>query len=180
MPRQIVLEPVDPTPALMDKLQQSGLIIRLCPGAHELPAKPGETLGASIYESDPGFGPHKLITVTVNRPGLPGFGTHPDNEEFLMIGSPAARPLFLVIAWDRREELDRKALSGALSAADFVALRVRWNDPETSFFVMLKDTVHGECAAAGVAAAPSFYVTESRDLPLDRFDLHGVELVVGE
>lgn len=60
----------------------------------------------------------------------------------------------------------------------FLALRDRYNDPWVSFFVMLKHTPHGEAVAPGPGKPPSFYVTESRDLPTERFDLGEYSLTV--
>ena len=154
------------TPKLMAHLEELGLIIRLRPGGHDLAAQPGETLGESIYESADRYGPHKLIAVTVNRAEFAAFGTHPDNEEFLLIGNPDSQPLYLAVALCLRPEFEARFTTGRLTAADFVMIECRYNDPEASFFLMLAGVHHGE-AIVSVAGkpAPSFYVTESRDLP---------------
>jgi hypothetical protein len=49
-----------------------------------------------------------------------------------------------------------------------------------SFLVMLKHTPHSEATSPGPGRPPSFYVTESRDLPTDCFDLGGYALAVRE
>ena len=89
--------PVPMTGELMADLERRGLIIRLRPGGHDLAAEPGETLGESIYETADRYGPHKLIAVTVNRAEFAAFGTHPGNEEFLLLGNPDSQPMYL--AW---------------------------------------------------------------------------------
>ena len=160
----ITLHPVDMTPEIMQMLEDKGFIIRLWPGRPPLPAAPGHTANATIYASDPQYGPHKLIAVTINSTRVAGFGAHDDNEEFLLIGDPAAKPLYLVVALCLEDELKRKIAARQVSAADFVALRVRLNDPEVGFFTMLKGVPHGEACAAGPGMAPSFFVTEPRDL----------------
>lgn len=172
------LKPVTPTIALMKRLEKKGLIIRLAPGRHELKPVPGQSMDQTIYASEPQWGPHKVISVTSNRQDFPRFGTHPDNEEFLMVGDPRTRPLFLVIAWCKKEALQQKIQAGRLKATDFVALKIRFNDPQLSFFVMLKDTPHGEAAAGGKGKPPTFYVTESKDLPLDITNFEQYELSV--
>ena len=174
---ELALEPAPMTPELMADLERRGLIIRLRPGAHDLAARPGETLGESIYESAGRYGPHKLIAVTVNRAEFAAFGTHPDNEEFLLLGNPDSQPLYLAVALCLREEFEDKVKSGRLTAADLVMIECRYNDPEVSFFVMRAGVPHGEAVmpAAG-KPAPSFYVTESRDLPLDLLDLRKYRL----
>ena len=173
----LAIEPVPMTAELMADLERRGLIIRLRPGGHDLAAQPGETLGESIYETAERYGPHKLIAVTVNRAEFAAFGTHPDNEEFLLIGNPDSQPMYLAVALCMREEFEHKVKTGRLTAADLVMIECRYNDPETSFFVMLAGVPHGEAIVpAPGKPAPSFYVTESRDLPLDTLDLRKYRL----
>ena len=68
------------------------------PRGHDRAAQPGETLGESIYETADRYGPHKLIAVTVNHAEFAAFGTHPDNEEFPLIGNPDSQPICLAVA----------------------------------------------------------------------------------
>jgi len=178
MTRRVSLEPIEMTGEIMQDLEDRGLIIRLCPNHHELPAQPGETLGESIYESDAAYGPHKLIAVTVNRSTFAAFGTHPDNEEFLMIGDPGTKPMYLAICLHRREQLARRIAERKLTAEDFVCRRVTYNDPQVSFFTMLADVPHGEATADVEGRAPSFYVTEPRDMGLDPTAFADYELCV--
>ena len=152
--QELALEPVPMTAKLMAHLEELGLIIRLRPGGHDLAAQPGETLGESIYETADRYGPHKLIAVTVNRAEFAAFGTHPDNEEFLLIGNPDSQPMYLAVALCMRPEFEDKVKTDRLTAADFVMIECRYNDPETSFFVMLADVPHGE-AIVPAAGKPS-------------------------
>ena len=176
--REIRLKPVAMTGPVMQGLEERGLIIRLGPGRHRPSAPSGQNVDQPLYASGEGFGPHKLIAVSINSDDLADFGTHPENEEFLLLGSPRCRPLYLVAALHRREELERIVRERGLAAEDFLALRVRFNDPQVSFFVMLKHTPHGEAAGEGRGGPPSFYVTESRDLPVERLALPGYSLKV--
>jgi hypothetical protein len=174
---KIVLVPVGMTPWIMADLEKRNLIMRLGPRRHELPAKFGETLDKSVYESQ-GYGPHKLLVVTVNRTTLPEFHTHPDNEDFLLIGDPGCKPLYVVIALHPLKELTQKVKQGTLTPRDFVCLHIRFNDPEVSFFTMLANTPHGEAITRKEGRAPSFYVTEGRDLPSPNVDLGDYELSI--
>ncbi len=166
----LALPSVPMTPAIMADLERRELIIRLGPRRHDLPAAPGQTLDR--------YGPHMLISVTINRVPFADFATHPDNEDFLLLGDPATKPLFLVVALMRRPALAAKVAAGTLSPADFVCLEVKWNDPKVSFFTMLADVPHGEAITATEGVCPTFYVTESRDLPNDLFDFGPYELAV--
>jgi len=158
------MKPVEMTPEVMDDLERRNLILRLCPGHHELPSKPGQTLAEPVYDSHERYGPHRLMSVTVNRVPFADFGTHPDNEDFILVGDPHTKPLYLAVALMRREQLDWKILTRQLSSEDFICLRVKYNDPEVSFFTMLAEVPHGEATVAGPGRSPSFYVTESRDV----------------
>jgi len=179
MSETIALTPVEMTPEIMQKLEDNGLIIRLCPGHHVLNPARNETQDATIYASEPRFGPHKLIAVTINAFEPRYFGSHEDNEEFLLIGDPATKPLYLIIATCKQADLDSKIQSRKLSADDFIALRVKYNDPEVSFFTMLKHAPHGEVTVDQKGQLPSFYVTEPRDLITNRtnFDPYLLKVV---
>lgn len=176
MSATIELTPIYMTPSVMQNLEQRGLIIRLAPRCHELPAAPGETLWEPIYDSSEELGPHRLITVSVNKTALDEFGTHADNEEFLLIGDASMKPLYLVIALCSREELAGKVARAVLSADDFVCLHVRYNDPEASFFTMLANVPHGEAVGEADGRPATFYVTESRDLETEMTDFGPYEL----
>lgn len=178
--KTIKLVPQAMTPQLMAELEAEGLIVRLCPHHDDLDAKKGETLGGLLYEPKEGFGPHKLITVTVNREGFAGFGTHPDKEEFWLIGDPDTNPMYIVIARMRLYELEGKIEQGTLNAGDFILMKATYNDPWVSFFIMNELVPHGEGIIDSNKGLPSFYVTESRDLPLDIVDLKGCELVIAD
>jgi hypothetical protein len=166
------------TAVIMSDLERRNLIVRLGPGRHDLPAMPGQTLDLPIYRSADRHGPHMLISVTVNRVPFADFATHPDNEDFLFLGDPDTKPLYLVVALMRRAELAAKIVACTVSSADFVCLLVKWNDPEVSFFTLLADVPHGEAITDTEGRNPTFYVAESRDLPNDLFDLGGYELTV--
>lgn len=167
----ILLNPVEMDREVMITLEKKKLIYRLAPHHDDLEMARGKSGCRSIYESDIAYGGHKLIAVTVNDPDFKAFATHPDNEEFLLIGDADTIPMYLAISELSADELAEKAHDGKLSAVDFLAVRVRYNDPETSFFVMLKGVPHGEGIADALGKPPSFYVTESIGLPNDVCDL---------
>ena len=171
---------VDMTPEVMEQLENEGLIVRLCPGHEQLEAPEGETTWRLMYEPKEGFGPHRLITIRVNRSAFAGFGTHPDCEEFLLIGSENTQPMYLLISRLSREALEAAAAGRCLRAENFIMLRVRYNDPQVSFFIMNANVPHGEAIVDGQRPPAAFYVTESRDLPLDLIDLSPYELKVGK
>ena len=162
------------TPQLMQQMEAEGLILRLTPDHDYIEDAPaGETSWKELYPGVDGYGPHKIIAITVNRPGFPGFGTHPDQEEFWLIGDNASVPMYILVARMPLEAFEKKRDAQALTEEDFYLLKARFNDPEVSFFIMMKGIPHGEGIFEGSGRLPSFYVTESRDLPLDLTD-HGI------
>jgi hypothetical protein len=175
----IELEPKQMTPELMKDLEKRGLIIRLCPGNHSTDPGRNESKSAVIYASDAKYGPHKLIVATINAlEPYPNFGTHDDNEEFILVGDPTAKPIHLIVALNKKGVLEEKIQNHTLSDDDFVALRIKYNDPEVSFFTMLKDVPHGEVTIDGPGKPGSFYVTEPRDLVILSTDFRDYQVTV--
>ena len=169
--KQLIFPVRQMTEELMKQLEEENLIVRISPGHDDIvDALEGETSWYALYEGKEGYGPHKIIAITVNRQGFPGFGTHPDQEEFWLIGHPDARPMYILIARMQLEEYERKVKEGSLCEDDFYLLEAKYNDPEVSFFIMKAGVPHGEGIFGGEGRLPSFYVTESRDLPLDLCD----------
>jgi hypothetical protein len=178
MMKTIGLNPVEMTVDVMEFLERRGLIIRLCPNHDELAPPPGEIAWKTLYEPKEGYGPHKLISVTVNREEFAAFGVHPDNEEFWLIGDDDTQPMYLAVSLISEKGLRAKIAAGTLEASDFVALRAKYNDPGVSFFVMRANVPHGEAIVDVGKRPPTFYVTESRDLPLPLTDLGDYRLRV--
>lgn len=164
--KTLVLRPVDMNRESMSMLEDKGLIHRIAPGKDVAGPVDGTNLGRSIYESGERFGGHKLITATIGATALRYFGCHEDNEDVWLLGLDSWRPLYFVVATCLMDEFAAKVRAGTLAAADFVCLRVRYNDPEASFFVMRRHVPHGEFVIPAAAPAPSFYVTESANLEI--------------
>jgi hypothetical protein len=176
--KTINLNPTEMIEQVMADLEKKGLITRLCPGHDELDAPRGETLWKLLYEPKEGYGPHRLISVTVNREEFAGFGTHPDNEEFWLLGPEDTQPMYLVISFLSAENLAAKISAGTLEEGDFIALHIKYNDPSVSFFVMSAGVPHGEAIVDRGKKPPSFYVTESLNLPLDLTDFGGYQIKI--
>ena len=140
----------------MQFLEDRGKIIRLTPDKYLKDPGQNQTLVDVIYQSAPKYGPHMLIAVTVNRFEFSGFGMHDDNEEFILVGNPDSKLMYLAVALCEKEELDEKIRSKTLSPQDFRVLKVKYNDPAVSFFVMLKDIPHGEATIEGEGTPPLF------------------------
>lgn len=172
------LQPVKPTPALMQELEDLGCIIRLAPRHHEIPLPAGEAKGEPVYQAEASQGGHMLLACTINQAGLKRFGHHLEREEFLMIGDPSREPLYLAIFRGQHPELEAKVQNDTLTADDFVCLHIVWNDPEVSFFTMLAGVPHGECVLQETDRPPSFYVTEPTGMTLEKTDFGSYQLEI--
>ena len=171
---------VEMTKEIMMDLENRGMIIRLAPDSHRPVVKDNESMGTVIYASDPVFGGHKLISVVIGHDKLGSFGIHLDNEEFLLIGSNEDKPLYLLVSYLTSEELIRKIDNNSVVAEDFICLRCVFNDPEVSFFTMLKGVPHGEASVIGSGRPPKFYVTEPTDLSIENIDLSSLSISIVE
>lgn len=174
----INLSPVDITPDVMKYLETKDLIIRLSPNNHRLEVESGLTRSKPVYQTDIRYGSHMLITVSVNRTDFFNFGWHEENEEFLLIGDPNSTPMYLVIALCNYLQLDKKIEEKSLSSDDFITLKVKYNDPEVSFFTMKKAIPHGELVSISTTNYPTFYVTEPTRMNLNRTNFDAFELFV--
>jgi hypothetical protein len=177
MTNELNLKPVRPTVEIMKMLEDKGLIYRLCPDHDVFNPPLGDIAFKELYVSDSRFGPHKIIAVTINKQEFSAFGTHSENEEFLLIGNTCVKPLYLLIALMDKKELAKKIEENTLKADDFLLLDCIFNDPELSFFIMKKNVPHGEATTEGGGTPPSFYVTEGRDLDLITTDFKNFNLV---
>lgn len=167
---------VDMDDTIMENLEKKQLIERLKPASHRLSANKGESKHASIYEAEEKFGPHKIITVTINSTEPKNFLYHSENEEFLLIDSMDRENLIILMALIKKDELNMKIKKESLSSEDFLAVRCKFCDPNLSFFIMKKNVPHVEIAERESDNPPSFFVTESRDIDENLIDLSNYEL----
>ena len=171
------LKPINITPKIAASLEHRGLIRLFKPTAKALRTGQGKCVVDKIYSTARRFGTHKLICVGKNETRIT-LTTHPDNEDFIVINpsNHKFKPLYLIIGLDETRNLERKAKAGKLDTRDFIALRLKYNDPKTSVFTMLKDTIHCEVTIAGKGTAPVFFVTEPSDFSMKRICLTDYQL----
>jgi hypothetical protein len=177
--RTLKLKPVTATGRIFAELEKRKLIRRLKATPKVLGAKSRKGAVSTIYSSSASNGTHKLICVRVNSPVLK-LNFHPDNEEFIILKSTRARfkPLYIIIGLSKSAVLEAKAKRGKLNSDDFVALRLKYNDPSMSVFTMLKGTVHCEATSADKGIGPVFFVTEPSKLKMDRLRLQRCRLQI--
>jgi hypothetical protein len=175
----VTLEPVPISKAVLETLDQQGLIRLFKPTERTQNPPSGENIAESLYESDDAYGPHKLIAVGVNKTQV-RLGVHPDNEEFLIPDhGEAVRPLYLLICHLPQDELYQRDQAGTVAAADFTCLSLYPSPRGAEMFTMLKGTLHCEVTVESDAPIGCFYVTESCDLPITWVDLERTQFQLG-
>jgi hypothetical protein len=169
------------SPVILSFLSKRGLIRSLVPTSNVAKCRASCGAVGIIYESKACFGSHKLISVRCTT-GPIRLNYHADNEEFILINPHARRfsPLYMIIGLHKHEILERKAGDGTLGPADFLALKLTYNDPRLSVFTMLKGTVHFEISERSRKEAAIFFVAEPSRLKLHEVDLSGYRLAVQE
>ena len=179
--RTLKLTPQKATREIMQELENKGLIGRLT-AQNAMIGLDGEdgNAGRTVYSTDPAYGSHKLISVSVGRTDIKtGIGYHPDKEDFLLISNlPGAKPLYFIISCLSADELNKKIADGSLEASDFMLLDMPYGDPEISFFTMYENVIHGEATTGADAPGPVFYVTEPTDLFSVDLDFMDYDLVL--
>jgi hypothetical protein len=76
------------------------------------------------------------------------------------------------------DEFRARAESGTLSAADFFALELRPNDPQTSYFTVPGGVLHDELTYFGPGRAPIFFVPEPSRMENTRVPLTQYEILI--
>lgn len=180
MKQTIVLTPRKITPSLLRMLARRGLVRPLLPTKKVLNTRTKTGAVDTCYRGRPAYGTHKVIAVGKRTLRVKLY-THPDNEDFLLINPTKKiyKPLYIVIARDKRPVFERKARAGILTPRDFFVGEWTFNDPRTCAFTMLRDTVHCEITVPGPGQHPVFFVTEPSHLPSNYVSIYARELVIG-
>jgi len=158
---------------LMQKLEDNGCIIRLLPSKekHRINVDKDAGKGEYVYRNRMLFGSHCLLSCAIDNSKFYSFATHPDKEDVLLLGGVDEKKLIFIISMLKREEFLTKLYTSELSEDDFIVFEAVYNDPYLSFFSIIENTPHGECAIGDKKPA-TFYVTESSNLPLDKIRLY--------
>ena len=175
---KIVVKPVKATEALMAFLDDKKVITRICPGHDRVDTQIGESGCETVYSTDPQFGPHKLICVTINTTEPGNFMYHSDKEDFMLIDKLGATELILTVSLCHKDELIQKMEAGTLSTDDFVSVICEMNNPYLSFFTMNPYYPHVETCRGTSENPPSFYVGEPRDLDENLIDFKAYQLII--
>lgn len=141
--KDIVLQAQNFSPEIGQKLEELGVISFIRHPETSL----RETLQDPFYKGE-NFraDKHGFHSVTITYTGIfPAY--HPDGEnEIVMMWDPVPqhRPLYFVFALHKKDEYLDRLRVGKISTEDYVAIRVPYNDPQYSSFIVWNETVHCE------------------------------------
>ncbi|MCX7927399.1 MAG: hypothetical protein N2606_04610 [Candidatus Omnitrophica bacterium] len=173
------LIPQQVTSRILTLLERKKLIKTLIPSQKILNCNAPQGALEVIYKSCHRYGSHKLICVKKNSEHI-RLTYHGDNEEFILVNpnGHVYRPLYIVIALDKKDVLLRKIKNRCLSSRDFMCLVMDYHNPMTTVFTMLKDTVHCEVTSKGRGRGPVFFVSEPSRLKAHTVRTPGYQLLI--
>jgi hypothetical protein len=166
--KEIIFKPRKATAGLFKKLEALKLIKVMRPSQKALKSRTRTGVADTFYNSRALNGAHKLVCVGKRTEKI-RFSYHKDNEDFLLIKPKLKyKPLYIIVAREKIKQFPKKRLS----TKDFIAIEAKYNDPDTSFFTMLKGTLHAEVTAAGKGQHPVFFVAEPSKLKDNKLKLN--------
>ena len=178
---QITLKPIKSSAKIFNYLEKKGLISILKPTTKAIKTRTKTGTVDILYTSNKRFGSHRLMCIGKRTKKIQ-FCYHLDNEDFLFI-NPAKidyQKFYLIFALDKVETFNKKLSKNLLSSKDFVAIEVVYNDPNLSFFTMLKKTIHCEVVKDEDKQHPVFFVAESSNLKNNKIKHKNLKIFVGE
>lgn len=175
---QIVLKPSIPTEELFAAMEAEGLIIMLNGDFNVRRGYKSEGVKNTnkvhtIYQTKGFFGGHKLIHVELYEDRMTKLTSHPEPEDFILAGNSQAEPFVIIISRLQHEMLIAKLEEETLIESDFYCFYAPVNQPNLMCFTMMPEYPHAELLIAPLKdgeLAPTFFVTESRDLPENIID----------
>lgn len=178
---QIILKPVKSSIKVFNFLEKKGLISVIKPTDKAIKTRTKTGTVDILYTSNKKFGSHRLMCIG-KRTKKVQLCYHSDNEDFMFINPSNAdyQKLYLVFALDKIDVFNKKLSGNLLSNKDFVAVEIVYNNPELSFFTMLKKTVHCEVVKEEDKQHPVFFVAESSDLKNNKIKHKDLKIFVGE
>ncbi|MCR4662562.1 MAG: hypothetical protein K5622_01580 [Endomicrobiaceae bacterium] len=178
---QITLKPVKASIKIFKHLEKKGLISVLKPTDKAIKTRTKTGTVDILYTSNKRFGSHRLMCIG-KRTKKVQLCYHFDNEDFIFINPSNTdyQKLYLVFALDKIDIFNKKLSENLLSNKDFVAVEIVYNDPNLSFFTMLKKTVHCEVVKDEDKQHPVFFVTESSDLKNNKIKHKDLTISVGD
>lgn len=165
---------LDASEEVFKLLEEKNLLKRFFNSAGSVDLKEKSYNVKTIYHTNEKFGGHKLICVNYNL-SEPQIGFHNEKEDFLLISDNPGKykNLYLLICMHKLVELENKINNNEITDKDFIIIKLKFNDPNLSFFTMNEKVPHCELVKKNSDKKyPYFYVTEPTKLENISIDLN--------
>ena len=181
--QNIILKPIKATKKVFDLLEKKKLIKTFKPTENTVTTKKRNGCVDILYTSRKSFGAHRFMCIGKKNKKVQ-LCYHLDNEDlfFLNPQNTEYAKLYLVFALDKIDIFNKKLKKEVLKNKDFITVEVCFNDPNLSFFSVLKGTVHCEVVDKNdIRQHPVFFVSESSELKNNKIKHNNIEfLIYGE
>ena len=161
MKKEIVLKPVKASLKLFKELEKKNLMRLLRPTKKTINTKTKTGAVSKLYVSSKKFGTHILMCVGKRTLDIL-LSYHDDNEDFFLINPLGLKfkKLYLILSFIKGAQFIKKFRSKKLDKKDLIAVELEFNNPQLSFFTMLKKSVHCEITDNSKGQHPVFFVSE--------------------
>lgn len=180
----ISLKPVKAGEKIFNFLERKNLISVLKPTEKALKTKKKNGAVDVLYTSRKSFGGHRLMCIGKKNTKVQ-LCWHSDNEDLFFLNplNMDYRKLYLIFALDKLDVFNKKFLKNNLKDKDFIAVEVSYNNPNLSFFSILKKTVHCEIIESKIESEikkqhPVFFVSESSELKNNKIKHKNLNIIV--
>jgi hypothetical protein len=160
----------------MADLEKRKLLRRLRPSERARHSQEGDHVVERLEMAAEDTGPWQLLAVTCHRVRLEYMTTHGDAESWIFAAAPNSKPLLYIVSPLSEDAFKAKLSEHTLTGDDFLAIELRPNDPETSFFTVPTGVVHDELTYSGPGPAPTFYVPEPSRMSYCKMMLDGYDV----
>lgn len=178
---QITLKPVKSCEKVFNYLEKKGFISRLKPTKKTINTRKRTGVVDILYTSNKNFGSHRLMCIGKRNKKVQ-MCYHIDNEDLIFLNPSNIdyQKLYIIFALDKIDTFSKKLSKNILTSKDFLAVEIVYNDPNLSFFTMLKKTVHCEVVKDEDKQHPIFFVAESSNLKNNKIKHKDLKIVVGD
>lgn len=177
----ITLRPVKSSMEVFNYLEKKGFVARLKPTKKAVDTRTKTGTVDILYTSNKNFGSHRLMCIG-KRDKKVQMTYHLDNEDLIFLNPSNVdyQKLYIVFALDKIDIFSKKLSKNILTSKDFMAVEIVYNNPNLSFFTILKKTVHCEVVKDEDKQHPIFFVAESSNLKNNKIKHKDLKIVVGE
>jgi hypothetical protein len=161
--KELELDIIDASVEVFELLERKKIVRRFLsniPTSVDVPE--GEYFSRTVYKTPEIFGTHKLNMIAKNMSSVQ-IAYHRFSEDIILIKNDSTsfqKPLLFVVSLLKVDELLKRIETKRITNEDFLCLRLKYNDPELSFFTILEYTAHAELTIPGNGGNEIFFVTE--------------------